>query len=65
MVPWLQDFSLGRAYGPAEVAAQLRAARDAGIEEWILWDPAVTYTEDALPASPGGPPGSAALAMPE
>ena len=48
VVPWLQDFSLGVDYGPAEVAAQIRAARDAGMDEFILWDPAVTYTADAL-----------------
>jgi peptidoglycan/xylan/chitin deacetylase (PgdA/CDA1 family) len=48
VVPWLQDFSLGWDYGPAEVAAQIRAARDAGMDEFILWDPAVTYTSDAL-----------------
>jgi hypothetical protein len=48
VVPWLQDFSLGVAYGPAEVRAQIRAARDAGIPEFILWDPLVTYTAEAL-----------------
>ena len=48
VVPWLQDFSLGVTYGPAEVAAQIRAARDVGIPEWILWDPLVTYTAEAL-----------------
>jgi peptidoglycan/xylan/chitin deacetylase (PgdA/CDA1 family) len=48
VVPWLQDFSLGVDYGPREVAAQIRATRDAGIDEWLLWDPAVTYTAEAL-----------------
>ena len=48
VVPWLQDFSLGVTYGPAEVRAQIDAARDAGVREWILWDPAVTYTGAAL-----------------
>ncbi len=48
VVPWLQDFSFGRTYGAAEVAAQIRAARDAGLDEFILWDAAVTYTPDAL-----------------
>lgn len=48
VVPWLQDFSLGVDYGPAEVRAQIRAARDAGVREWLLWDPLVTYTADAL-----------------
>jgi hypothetical protein len=44
VIPWLQDFSLGLRYGRAEVCAQLQAARDVGIEEWLLWDPHVTYT---------------------
>jgi peptidoglycan/xylan/chitin deacetylase (PgdA/CDA1 family) len=48
VVPWLQDFSLGVEYGPAEVRAQIDAARDVGIDEWLLWDPAVTYTTAAL-----------------
>lgn len=48
VVPWLQDFSLGVTYGPDEVRAQIRAARDAGVPEFILWDPLVTYTGDAL-----------------
>jgi len=48
IVPWLQDFSLGRDYGAAEVAAQIEASRDAGADEFLLWDAAVTYTADAL-----------------
>lgn len=48
VVPWLQDFSLGIHYGIKEVRAQIDATRDAGIDEWILWDPKVTYTYDAL-----------------
>jgi len=48
LVPWLQDFSLGVEYGPAEVRAQIRAAAARGIGEWLLWDPNVTYTAEAL-----------------
>lgn len=48
VVPWLQDFSLGVEYGPNEVAAQIKAARDDGIDEFLLWDPLVTYTGAAL-----------------
>jgi peptidoglycan/xylan/chitin deacetylase (PgdA/CDA1 family) len=51
VVPWLQDFSLGVTYGTAEVNAQIRATRDAGIDEFLLWDPAVTYTGDAIPTT--------------
>jgi peptidoglycan/xylan/chitin deacetylase (PgdA/CDA1 family) len=49
VVPWLQDFTLGVVYGPARVGAEIAGARDAGIDEYLLWDPAVTYTADALP----------------
>ncbi|HZO62846.1 MAG TPA: putative glycoside hydrolase, partial [Gaiellaceae bacterium] len=48
VVPWLQDFSLGVEYGRAQVDAEIQAAHDAGIDEFLLWDPAVTYTAAAL-----------------
>ena len=48
VVPWLQDFTLGVSYGEAQVRAQIRATRHSGINEFLLWDPAVTYTSDAL-----------------
>ena len=51
VVPWLQDFSLGVTYGAAEVSAQIRAAKDAGIDEFLLWDPEVSYTSDGIPAT--------------
>ena len=47
--PWLQDFTLGKPrYGAAEVRAQIQAAYDVGIDEWILWNPGSRYTEEAL-----------------
>ncbi len=47
--PWLQDFSLGEPiYGAAEVRAQIQGVYDAGIQEWILWNPGARYTEAAL-----------------
>jgi len=49
VVPWLQDFSLGVDYGPAQVKDEIRGAHDAGVDEYLLWDPAVTYTARALP----------------
>ncbi|MEX2423316.1 MAG: putative glycoside hydrolase, partial [Acidimicrobiia bacterium] len=48
VVAWLQDFSLGVQYGPAEVRAQIEAARDAGVDHFLLWDAATTYTRAAL-----------------
>ena len=48
VVPWLQDFSLGVQYGEPEVRAQIDAASEADIDEFLLWDPRVTYTGAAL-----------------
>ncbi len=48
IVPWLQDFSLGDDYGADEVRAQIDGARDVGLHSFLLWDPDVTYTVDAL-----------------
>jgi hypothetical protein len=48
LVPWLQDFTQDVAYGSEEVRAQLDAAAEVGVEEWLLWDPRATYTLSAL-----------------
>ncbi|MDH4117899.1 MAG: putative glycoside hydrolase [Acidimicrobiia bacterium] len=48
LMVWVQDFSLGVDYGPAEVRAQIDAAEDAGVDSWLLWDAAATYTAAAL-----------------
>jgi len=48
VVPWLQDFSLGVRYGEREVRAQIDAASAVDIDEFLLWDPTVTYTGAAL-----------------
>lgn len=50
VVPWLQDFSMRVNYGPTEVRAQIDAAADIGISDWLLWDPTVTYTTEGIPA---------------
>tara|TARA_B110000240_G_C13297702_1_gene367103 strand:- start:569 stop:697 length:129 start_codon:yes stop_codon:yes gene_type:complete len=31
-------------YGSKEVKAQIDAAADVGIFDWLFWDPTVTYT---------------------
>lgn len=47
--PWLQDFTLGSPrYEAPEVRAQIQAAYDVGIAEWVLWNPGSRYTEAAL-----------------
>jgi hypothetical protein len=48
LVPWLQDFSLGRTYTLAEVRDQIQAARDAGSEGFMLWNAGGVYTRAAL-----------------
>jgi hypothetical protein len=48
LVSWLQDFSLGVDYGPAEVKAQIDASVAAGVPDFLLWDAATTYTEEGL-----------------
>jgi hypothetical protein len=48
LVSWLQDFSLGVDYGPTEVRAQIDASIAAGVPDFLLWDAATTYTEEAL-----------------
>ncbi|QJC51584.1 putative glycoside hydrolase [Paenibacillus albicereus] len=50
--PWIQDFTaswLGKGnyiqYGKAEVEAQIRALRDTGVKEYLLWNAGNNYTE--------------------
>ncbi|NJD11235.1 MAG: hypothetical protein FIB01_12645, partial [Gemmatimonadetes bacterium] len=55
--PWLQDFTLGQPrYGPAHVRAQIRAVYDAGLSEWVLWNPGSNYTVPALAGEDGVAP---------
>lgn len=51
LMPWIQDFSLGVPYGPAEVRAQIDAAASLGVGDWLLWNASVTYTKGALSPS--------------
>ena len=46
--PWLQDNDYPVPYTPAMVRAQIQATYDAGLTSWMLWDPANTYTKEAL-----------------
>jgi hypothetical protein len=49
MRPWLQDFSLGGVrYGEKQVRDQIRAARDNGVHEYLLWNASNRYTTAAL-----------------
>ncbi|OXS57996.1 GTP-binding protein [Cohnella sp. CIP 111063] len=50
--PWIQDFTakwLGKGhyaqYGVAEVEAQIKALKDSGVDEYLLWNASNRYTE--------------------
>ena len=48
LVPWLQDFSLGRPYTLADVQEQVTAARQAHASGFLLWNAGGRYDEQAL-----------------
>ena len=48
IIPWLEDFSLGRTRTPDEVRAQIEAARDYRAKGFLLWNPSGVYTEEVL-----------------
>jgi hypothetical protein len=51
IVPWLQDFSLGRDYTLEDVQAQILAARDSKAGGFLLWNPSGIYQTRALAGS--------------
>jgi hypothetical protein len=48
VIPWLQDFSLGRTYTIDDVRQQITAARQAGSKGFLLWNAGGIYTTAAL-----------------
>jgi hypothetical protein len=48
IIPWLQAFSMRLTYGPAEVQAQIKAAKDDGMASFLLWNAACRYDPSAL-----------------
>ena len=52
LIPWLQDFSLGRRYTFDDVRAQIDAARRQEARGFLLWNPEGVYTAPALAAQP-------------
>jgi hypothetical protein len=46
--PYLQDFNMGRHYGPHEVRAQIIAVRRNMLESWVLWNAGNKYDWAAL-----------------
>lgn len=59
--PWIQDFTYGKHYTAADVEAQIRGLAQAGIYQWVLWDPNNRYTKGVDYTVGGGfagPPGA-------
>ena len=54
IVPWLEDTTYREWDRPHQVREQIRAARDQGIEEFLMWDPNVQYTLEAYDTIPEG-----------
>jgi hypothetical protein len=50
LIPWLEDFSLGRTRTAEEVRVQIQAARRSGASGYLLWNALGEYTEGALAA---------------
>jgi hypothetical protein len=48
LIPWLEDFSLGRTRTPDEVRAQIEAARSYQTRGFLLWNPSGVYTQEVL-----------------
>jgi hypothetical protein len=48
LIPWLQDFSLGRSYSLADVQDEIQAARLEHVKGFMLWNPSGVYTKSAL-----------------
>ena len=48
LIPWLQDFSLGRTYTLADVRLQVAAARRLASAGFLLWNAAGVYQREAL-----------------
>lgn len=63
--PYLQAFTLGQPrYTPDRVRDQIRAAKDAGIHAWVLWNPRSAYDPRIFEKDSPGPRQVATLPPP-
>jgi len=53
--PYLQGFTASylrqgnyQTYGAKQIREQIQAVYDAGLTEWIIWDPSCQYPDDAF-----------------
>jgi hypothetical protein len=44
---WLKQGNY-QSYGPKQIKEQIQAVYDAGLTEWIIWDPSCKYPEEAF-----------------
>jgi len=62
--PWLQNFRDyafdRRKFSPQEIRDQMEGVLDAGGKGWMLWNPGVRYTREALKSDTVQPPGDLA-----
>lgn len=45
--PWVQDFSLKRTYTTEDIQDQIRAMKEQGIEQFLVWNAESDYTKEA------------------
>ncbi len=64
LVPWIQDYSKGRTYGPEQIRAQIAALDKLGQQSFLMWDPKATYTAEAFPADLAKATGGTSLPTP-
>ena len=64
LVPWIQDYSKGRTYGPEQIRAQIAALDKLGQQSFLMWDPRATYTAAAFPADLAKASGGSSLTTP-
>jgi Uncharacterized conserved protein len=48
--PWIQDFSLQHTYGRLQLEQQIKALRDTGVHDYLLWNPSNRYELSKYPA---------------
>jgi hypothetical protein len=47
VIPWLEDTPYRAWDRPFQIREQIRATLDAGIDEWLMWNPGSTFTPEA------------------
>ena len=50
LAPWLEDYGGRVAYGPPQVQAQIKAATDRHVANWMFWNPHGRYSVAGYPA---------------